>query len=631
MNMFKKLMLTISVIMSFSISALAGTAITYTQNTTPATTDEMLGIDDPAGTWGINRFPLTNIRTLFHAAPTFTTSLTISGANANPTGAGMIVYDSTITGLSGGGLRWYDDDSIRVIVDLETDPSDDDYVVAYDADADGFYMKVDGGAGATAYDDIGDPDASGSIAMGAYTGTYTSGTEAWGGMIIESSDADNAGDTTLLSLKHYDDFDTNSIFLSCINDSDSGADNVAKITGLGVYIGAGTVTQTMTGDDLYVTGFLEVDGAIYADGGIVSASSTDPYLMLDVTDADDTDWTIGVNADAGASSDDNLEFRTSTTPGTEVMAFLEPDTGDLKLNGSMYILEQADAGTDVATFGQIWINTATPNELWFTNDAGTDFQLGVTGSGVLLANGTVPLTANWDVGAYTVTGLRFVSDQTTGTAPLTVASTTVVTNLNADTVDGESASGIVTAARVGGVSANLDDTDASIKWEDAADLESNGALSADTIDETKIADDGINSEHYNDASIDLIHMSTDSVDYTKTTGSFKALTPVTDSTADFAANFTGANLYGGTFVANADDGDLQLPAVAAGANFTIITLGAIQVVIEPNASDSILLDGVQLDDADSATNTSTAGDIIVFQYYSTAGWVATSNGWTDED
>ena len=29
------------------------------------------------------------------------------------------------------------------------------------------------------------------------------------------------------------------------------------------------------------------------------------------TAADDTDWYIGVNADAGASSDDNFEFRTS--------------------------------------------------------------------------------------------------------------------------------------------------------------------------------------------------------------------------------------------------------------------------------------------------------------------------------
>ena len=76
-------------------------------------------------------------------APTFTTSITITGADADPTAAGDIVYDSAITGLSGGGLRWFDDDSIRVLVDLETDPADDEYIVVYDADADGFYMRAE--------------------------------------------------------------------------------------------------------------------------------------------------------------------------------------------------------------------------------------------------------------------------------------------------------------------------------------------------------------------------------------------------------------------------------------------------------------------------------------------------------
>jgi hypothetical protein len=38
---------------------------------------------------------------------------------------------------------------IRYFVDLAALPSDDDYVVAYDADADGFYMKADAGSGAS--------------------------------------------------------------------------------------------------------------------------------------------------------------------------------------------------------------------------------------------------------------------------------------------------------------------------------------------------------------------------------------------------------------------------------------------------------------------------------------------------
>ena len=50
------------------------------------------------------------------------------------------------------------------------------------------------------------------------------------------------------------------------------------------------------------------------------------------------------------------------------------------------------------------------------------------GSGDLLADGSVPLTASWDVGAFTITALTFVSDVTTGTAPFIVASTTVAVN-----------------------------------------------------------------------------------------------------------------------------------------------------------------------------------------------------------
>jgi len=47
--------------------------------------------------------------------------------------------------------------------------------------------------------------------------------------------------------------------------------------------------------------------------------------------------------------------------------------------------------------------------------------------------------ANWDAGPYEVRAETFESDVATGTAPMTVASTTVVTNLNANTVNGKSA------------------------------------------------------------------------------------------------------------------------------------------------------------------------------------------------
>jgi hypothetical protein len=90
------------------------------------------------------------------------------------------------------------------------------------------------------------------------------------------------------------------------------------------------------------------------------------------------------------------------------------------------------------------------------------FQAASSGSlsGAVLVDGSVPLTANWDVGTFTVTALKFTSDQTTGTAPLTVTSTTVVTNLNADLLDGVQGSGYQTVLTnsAGLISALSDET-----------------------------------------------------------------------------------------------------------------------------------------------------------------------------
>lgn len=56
--------------------------------------------------------------------------------------------------------------------------------------------------------------------------------------------------------------------------------------------------------------------------------------------------------------------------------------------------------------------------------------------GFLKADGTVPLTADWDAGSYKITAEQLESDIATGTEPLIVASTTKVPNLNSDQVDG---------------------------------------------------------------------------------------------------------------------------------------------------------------------------------------------------
>jgi len=78
------------------------------------------------------------------------------------------------------------------------------------------------------------------------------------------------------------------------------------------------------------------------------------------------------------------------------------------------------------------------------------------GAGDIKADGTVPMTANWDIGAYWLRALQFWSDIPTGTAPLIVASETMVDNLNADLLDGEEA-------------AAFEDADAAITKSDEAE------------------------------------------------------------------------------------------------------------------------------------------------------------------
>ena len=64
----------------------------------------------------------------------------------------------------------------------------------------------------------------------------------------------------------------------------------------------------------------------------------------------------------------------------------------------------------------------------------------------LRIDGTKALSANWDAGSFKITAETLASDVATGTAPLTVASTTAVTNLNADLLDGNHAAAFATAA-----------------------------------------------------------------------------------------------------------------------------------------------------------------------------------------
>ena len=124
---------------------------------------------------------------------------------------------------------------------------------------------------------------------------------------------------------------------------------------------------------LDVTGDIELN----ADGG-------------DVTIKDDSSKYFSVSSQAikvfHATSESNFKAEVTSNRGATTLSTSDaggtnsghlsiiPD-GVLKLEGEdsgVYIKEYANAGGDSAGYGQLWVSGSTPNELAFTDDAGTD-------------------------------------------------------------------------------------------------------------------------------------------------------------------------------------------------------------------------------------------------------------------
>ena len=91
---------------------------------------------------------------------------------------------------------------------------------------------------------------------------------------------------------------------------------------------------------------------------------------------------------------------------------------------------------------------------------------------------------------------------------------------------------------------------------------------------------------------------------------------------------TAAQCYGAVYYVT-NPVTLTLPPVGIGMNFTVISTTGATVVVDADAADCIILDGDYLDDGDSIDSGGNAGDIVVFTYFSSTGYYAVSDGWTD--
>lgn len=71
-----------------------------------------------------------------------------------------------------------------------------------------------------------------------------------------------------------------------------------------------------------------------------------------------------------------------------------PTIGTSQTTDPIFINESAAASADVAGDGQVWVKNETPNVLYFTDDAGTDFQVATEAGTETLTNKTIDADNN---------------------------------------------------------------------------------------------------------------------------------------------------------------------------------------------------------------------------------------------
>ena len=199
--------------------------------------------------------------------------------------------------------------------------------------------------------------------------------------------------------------------------SSSSGTTAATFTGANVVF-AGTVTTT----DVITGGTVEATtDTAAADNAAMGYTSAEGLILTG--QGSTTDVTIKNDADATV-----LSILTGTT--------------NVTLANSLFLAEQAEADADVAGEGQIWVDTATPNVLMFTDDAGTDFTVAHNATSALSSLVTVSalnsgsITSGFgsiDTGSSNITTTGTVSaEQLTTTDDLALSSSGGIINFNDD-------------------------------------------------------------------------------------------------------------------------------------------------------------------------------------------------------
>ena len=95
----------------------------------------------------------------------------------------------------------------------------------------------------------------------------------------------------------------------------------------------------------------------------------------------------------------------------------------LTVEGPVTLKEQSNADGDTAAYGQLWVKNATPNQLFFTTDAGDDVQI-TSGTSIVGSASAVSMTNGSDNRIATATGASALN----GEANLTFDGSTLFVN-----------------------------------------------------------------------------------------------------------------------------------------------------------------------------------------------------------
>jgi hypothetical protein len=339
-----------------------------TAKTTPVDADTV-GITDSAASNVLKKVTWANIKatvktyfdTLYAAlgsANTFTQSQTITGVD----GSGFAIsYIYTNAGAAGPYAQTYHDSA---------SPAAADYIGGYN------FFGRDSGGNKTRYVSIDavvvDP-TNGSEDGKLELWTMVAGAETLGatvnnGIIAGAATGAGQGTGTVNAVNYF----VNGVNISTLYQPlDSDLTSIAALTTTAAGRSALTIAdagadRVLAWDDSAGT----VAPIALADITAEAAPAAGDYMLVYRAEGDlvKVNWSDLPGVGGGIS---NVSEDTTPTLGGE----LDANGFDIIKIGVLTLTEQAAAEADVAGRGQIWVKTATPNELWFTDDAGTDFQV----------------------------------------------------------------------------------------------------------------------------------------------------------------------------------------------------------------------------------------------------------------